>query len=636
MSNQEQDITRVSKTQICVLCQREVLGDHPVCPYDGGPLIARRPDRMLGKIIAGKYEIVEVLTRGGMGVIYRARHVALERPVAVKCIAEALSYDPSMWKRFEQEAKSASLLNHSNIITIHDFGVTEDGDLYLVMEYLEGASLNDFIEMNGALNERTCAKVFTQVCAALQHAHSVGILHRDLKPTNIFISSTAHGPHVKVLDFGLAKVMLPRGNNKEKITRTGECLGTPDYMSPEQARGLKTDQRSDIYAAGVCMYEALTGKLPFEAEDLMQTLSRQISDKVPTFKEVAPAKQIKKEIEAIVMRCLEKDPQKRYESMEELGKALSKFLQKQDEARAQEKKVAPDSNSLETKVESAKNGKAKTPKQDKATKNEKLEFDLQPAKPKDPDKKSELAPPPAVADTPSKISRITGHSAKLAIWGFTAATIILIATATAVLMPSKKEPPPMHTIDGVLYYYDRGGDNANAEINVEGKTLKMAIFNNDAVKITKPEGLQNGAIWNCIYHQGANGLELDSAEFSGSVAPTVRDADALVRRHYGQLGRKQWEAAYDNIDPSSSLRKSSFDEFKRGFKNTNHNPDSELAPGKATKVLKISDDSAQVLVDMSNFTKGGSGHFSFQLLRKKGRWLISGVKPVSQLEWDRS
>jgi serine/threonine protein kinase len=634
MSNQEQDITKVSKVQICVLCQREIVGDYPVCPHDGGPLISKRPDRMLGKRIADKYEIEEVLTRGGMGVIYRGRHLALGRPVAIKCIAEALTYDPSMWKRFEQEAKSASSLNHPNIITIHDFGVTSDGDLYLVMEYLEGASLNDFIELNGQLNERTCGKIFAQVCDALVHAHGIGILHRDLKPTNIFISSTSRGPHVKVLDFGLAKVMVPGGKGKEKITRTGECLGTPDYMSPEQARGLQTDPRSDIYAAGICMYEALTGQLPFRGADMMHTLSRQINEKVPSFKEAAPDKQISKEMESIVMRCLEKDPQRRYQSMADLGAAVSDYLQKapkEDGRNGNSAKKAEKTPVLPDKVKLA----PKTSSKNNANGNELTVPIASPVKtaavpPKNGDLKH------AEDDLPSKISRVTGKTAKMTLWGFSAATIILIATATTVLMPSKKEPPPVHTVRGVVYYYEHVGDQAFAELNVEGKTLHVSIYNMDAVKISQPEGLQNGAEWDMNYHQGANGLELDTASFMGRVDPQVRDADEAVRHHYGQLGRKQWEAAYDNIDPDSTLRKASFDEFKKGFRLANHNPDSEAAPSSATKVVSISENKATVLVNMKYFSRGGSGYYSFQLLRKKGRWLISAVKSISQAEWERS
>ncbi len=614
----EQEATKTSKIQVCVLCQKEVTGEHPVCPYDGGPLVLRRPDRMLGTTIAGKYEIQEVVNRGGMGVIYRGRHLALERPVAVKCIAEVLTYDPSMWKRFEQEAKSASLLNHPNIITVHDFGVTEHGDLYLVMEYLEGASLNDFIELNGQLDERTCARLFCQVCDALHHAHGMNILHRDLKPSNIYISSTSRGAHVKVLDFGLAKAMIARDKNREKITRTGECLGTPDYMSPEQTRGIAMDQRSDIYACGVCMFEALTGKLPFSSEDLMQILSKQMIEKPPSFNEANPAKKIDPEMEKIVMRCLEKDPQKRFQSMAELQAELNNYLQNANGGSAQKKaeKPAPNSqnknNEVDTKLQAA------GPAELKQAKTDSLDFRGSSA-------------------GSERISRLTGRSARLALWGFATASILLICTATAVLMPSKNDNPVVaHTVSGVLYYFDSSQDNPNVELNVGGKTLKFSAFNNEAIKITNPDGLTNGAVWDCSYHQGANGLELDSAYFSGMVDPIVRAADALLRRHYGELGRKQWEAAYDNLDPLSSLRKSNFEEFKRGFKFSNHNPDSELAPANATKVVSVSKDSARVLVDMSYFSKGGSGYYAFSLLRKKGRWLIDSVRSINRTDWERS
>lgn len=701
MPNPEQETSESSKTQICVLCQREVTGDHPVCPFDGGPLITRKPDRMLGKKIQDKYEVLEIKSRGGMGVIYKARHLLLDRHVAIKCITEVLTYDTSIWKRFEQEAKSASLLNHPNIITVHDFGVTTDGDLYLVMEFLEGASLNEFIEMNGQLNEIICAKVFLQVCDALQHAHSIGILHRDLKPSNIFISSTSRGPHVKVLDFGLAKVM--HASTKEKITKTGECIGTPDYMSPEQTRGLAMDQRTDIYAAGVCMFEALTGKLPFEADDLMQTLSRQISDKPPSFKDVAPDRVVAKEMEKIVMRCLEKDPQKRFQSMSELNQALSSFLQKNQDSKAKNnarssndskeqegknglKANAKSNNNLATDSNGAKGSKNPATDSNETKGNKNPATDSNGANGSDsslkaslPTKSSETVKqgnsgtdnsnsvssntleissqnlssvkgenaalsqtgaPHTPARTSSegavsKISRISSRSARTAIWGFAAATIILIFTATAVLMPSKTEPPPAHQASGILFFYDPQKTERVAELDINGRKVKFKVSDNSAIRINKSEGLQNGAVWNVSYHQGANGLELDSASFSGAVDPLSHEADSLVRRHYGQLGRKQWAAAYDNILPKSGLRKSNLEEFKRGFNSSFHNPDSEMAPGYATKISSISDAKATVLLNMKYFSKAGSGHYSFDLLRTRGRWLISTVKLISDADWER-
>ncbi|MBX9688171.1 MAG: hypothetical protein K2X27_15795, partial [Candidatus Obscuribacterales bacterium] len=141
---------------------------------------------------------------------------------------------------------------------------------------------------------------------------------------------------------------------------------------------------------------------------------------------------------------------------------------------------------------------------------------------------------------------------------------------------------------------------------------------------------------NFTYHQGANGLEMDAADFSGTVDPLARDADAVVRRHYGQLGRKQYQAAYDNLDPDSSLRKNSVEEFARGFKLAKPNADSDLAPGNATKIVSVSEQAAKVLVDMSYFSNGGSGYYAFKLLRKKGRWLIYSVKNISQSDWERA
>ncbi|MCA9515282.1 MAG: serine/threonine protein kinase, partial [Myxococcales bacterium] len=210
-------------------------------------------DPRIGKILDGKLEILDVLGRGGMGVVYRARQLSMDRDVAVKVLHGQAVADQESVQRFLHEAKVASRLRHPNVITVFDFGQTEDGLLYLVMELLEGTELSKVLDEERRLAPARVVHLMTQVCDAVQHAHDAGLIHRDLKPENIFLmaGSNLRADFVKVLDFGIARAQEVEGS--ERLTRTGTLCGTPAYMSPEQILGDKLDARSDIYSLGVML-----------------------------------------------------------------------------------------------------------------------------------------------------------------------------------------------------------------------------------------------------------------------------------------------------------------------------------------------------------------------------------------------
>ncbi len=280
-------------------------------------------DPLVGtKLAGGRYEILEVLGEGGMSVVYKAKQELVDRIVAIKTLKLQLLTDPMLIKGFDREVKTLSRLNHPNIVTVYDCIVSETGQPYFVMDYLQGHSLQDLLLTEERLSARRARNIFVQVCNAVEHAHRNGIVHRDLKPANIMLTDISGQEFVKVVDFGLAKI----GEDAQRLTQTGELWGSPLYMSPEQCSGYTMDARSDIYSLGAVMYEALTGHVPFRGTSFLDTISKQVAGVPPKFSEVAPTLGIPAEIERIVMRALEKSPDKRYQSMAELKDVIERVF----------------------------------------------------------------------------------------------------------------------------------------------------------------------------------------------------------------------------------------------------------------------------------------------------------------------
>ena len=252
------------------------------------------------------YTVVKQLSAGGFSIVYLAQDEN-DKPVAIKILRKEAAQDTAAVQRFIQEAKSASKINHSNIVDITDFGVLADGHAYFVMEFLQGSTLAQAIAEGPMESSRVCT-IGAQMARGLHAAHTKGIVHRDLKPENIFLlEREGQRDFVKIVDFGIAKV-----GGGQKLTQVGMVLGTPEYMSPEQATGQETDHRVDQYAVGCIMYEMLTGAVPFLGERPAQTLTKHV------FEPVIPPRKRKPEIdtpatlEAVVLRCLEKDMERRY------------------------------------------------------------------------------------------------------------------------------------------------------------------------------------------------------------------------------------------------------------------------------------------------------------------------------------
>ncbi len=284
-------------------------------------------DPLLGQTLAGRYVIVRKLGEGGMGAVYLATHTLLEKQVALKVLHNEFSRKPDLVERFMQEAKSASRIRHENVIDISDFGATPEGLVFFAMELLTGHDLHEEVaraRLAGQLLPwaRT-KKIFLQVCAALQAAHGKGIVHRDLKPENIYLVDFLGDPDfVKLLDFGIAKLTEVNEGDR-KLTKTGMLFGTPEYMSPEQARGEHVDHRVDVYAMGCILFQLVTGRVPFEAENFMGVLSLHLTEAPPTIPaEVFDRIGAPREIAGVIDKALAKDRNARWQSIEELATAV--------------------------------------------------------------------------------------------------------------------------------------------------------------------------------------------------------------------------------------------------------------------------------------------------------------------------
>lgn len=280
---------------------------------------SRRGDLQVGGLVADRYEIVSIIGEGGMGLVYKARHVLMNRYVALKIIRCELVANLTLMQRFQQEAQAVSKLQHNNIVTVYDFGVTPEGTPYLVMDYLNGRALSDIIVENGRLHLDQATEIFIQACHALKHAHEKGIIHRDFKSSNLMICKDGHRLVVKVVDFGMAKLLRPDADDPhlQELTQTGEIFGSPLYMSPEQCRGQRLDERSDIYSMACVMYYALTGTPPFLGENVLDTLQRQIHDN-PAPMDADQSVHVPADFQAIIMKALRKNPDHRYQNISEM------------------------------------------------------------------------------------------------------------------------------------------------------------------------------------------------------------------------------------------------------------------------------------------------------------------------------
>jgi eukaryotic-like serine/threonine-protein kinase len=323
----------VSALKICPQCGTEYELDQRFCPKDGSTLRSQNAGGdLVGSVVADRYNVLKKLGEGGMGAVYLAEHVKMGRKSAVKVMNPGMASDPDAISRFNREAANASRINHPNVCAVYDFGETSDGLIYLAMEFIEGPSLTKVIEDLGALPPLRAADITRQAAEALAVAHDMGIVHRDLKPDNIMIARGRDGADVvKVVDFGIAKA----GNaENQKVTKTGMVVGTPEYMSPEQLAGDKLDGRSDIYSLALVAFNMLTGKLPFPADTIQESMILRLTDRPRTLAEMKPEVAWPESVQAVLERALARSAADRYQNATDFGRELHEAIRAMPESEA--------------------------------------------------------------------------------------------------------------------------------------------------------------------------------------------------------------------------------------------------------------------------------------------------------------
>lgn len=295
-------------SQSCAICSAQANGDSPI-------LVEASDTSPFGE----RYELISLLGQGGMGSVYKVKDRNLDSVFAVKVLRSDLALEQGAVKRFEQEAVAASQLTHPNLVAVYENGVTHDGEPFLVMDYVSGENLSQLMSRDGYLSASRAIEIFIQLSDAIAHAHSKGVIHRDLKPSNVLVTKTENGADfVKIVDFGIAKVLPASDKDAATLTQTGELFGSPLYMSPEQCLGDRLDLRSDIYSIGCLMYEAVTGKPPFTGSNPIKIIFKHVNEPPPPIRKPLSGHDVPIGLEAIILKCLEKSPDNRYQSAPEL------------------------------------------------------------------------------------------------------------------------------------------------------------------------------------------------------------------------------------------------------------------------------------------------------------------------------
>ncbi len=311
--------------KVCPNCNTQYSDAFAVCPNDGATLRAADPGSdFIGTIVADRYVITETLGEGGMGKVYRARHVRLPREAAIKVLHPHMVQDPAAVARFDREAANASRIDHENVVRVFDFGETNEGLVYLAMEFVAGRTLKDILETSGPLSLTRTAAIVRQVADGLDAAHRLGIVHRDLKPDNILVVKDELGQEkCKIADFGIAKAI---GSGEKSLTQTGFVIGTPEYMSPEQLLGEEIDHRSDVYSLALVAHQCLTNETAFDSKTPDRGMMARLTNQPRTLAHLCPEQSWPKDLQAVLNRGLDRQRARRYESAGQFAGAFEKAM----------------------------------------------------------------------------------------------------------------------------------------------------------------------------------------------------------------------------------------------------------------------------------------------------------------------
>lgn len=307
-------------TRQCPRCGMVVSAKTARCPQDGTDLLVNDDKEVLADAtLAHKYEFVKQIGEGGMGAVFEVRHRMMHKPMAIKIIHNSMN-SPSGLKRFKREAETAMLLRHPGIVAVHDFGISEHNQAFIVMDYVAGEALQTWVHQHGPLQLQPAVQMFERLADALQHAHEQGIIHRDIKPANIMVEGQPDGKlQARIVDFGIAKVYADATDGT--LTATGEVVGSPVYMSPEQMAGTELQAVSDVYSLGATLFFALTGRAPHQADNVMQIMHKKMFEAPPRLRDCIKA-DYPDSLDDLFHRALARDAERRYKSMAQMREAL--------------------------------------------------------------------------------------------------------------------------------------------------------------------------------------------------------------------------------------------------------------------------------------------------------------------------
>ncbi len=690
----QQQTTGVPKVKKCPACNEEYQDTNlVVCPKDRTMLLTPQKDELIGQILNDRYKVVEEVGRGGMSAVYKGIHELMDRTVAIKVLLPQLVSDTISIKRFQQEAQAASHLQHPNVITVYDYGFVASGQPYLVMDFLEGESLSDIIRHEKQTTTKRMIPIFMQACEALEHAHQKGVIHRDLKSSNIMlIDFEGKKDFVKVVDFGIAKLMPSSGKQSQNLTQTGEVFGSPIYMSPEQCMAQSLDARSDIYSMGAMMYEALTGQPPLMGNSIIDTMQMHMSTPPKPFREIRPDLEIPEALERVVLKALAKKPEQRYQSMQELRDALegvSKLLDKEKlfgpgpaakgarstrSSLAKYQQPAAKATAANSATSSQKATGTNRPQgatgaqmapeptapQPRAANKEEVKESLRTTRSQQRRKPEEVAE--AAKAKPSPFDKIKELEIlkKVPLPALIAILVVPILLGGVVFALQSANISKMfstqQTIEGMVYYYSPATPKKNGDISVyvaneeedgPGKLIKLQTnpsFNLDD-KSGNTTGAEIGDYWKFTYHGQGDKKIIDDAKWPPEQAQggeDLKQINVLIREMFGALATDN-----DQLDGESMMAYYMPDWAADGYKKLNE------AWGKETirfntagmsnpkrnyiKVESYDKDQgkATVLVKTKHWMKTGPQYMRFVMIKKDNRkWLIAKVEEIAPNIWE--